>query len=142
MERLTTIPQASLIKCCSCIEESDCYYSSCGEIEKAISRLREYENLEGQGLLLKFPCKVGDTVWINTNPSNITGELDDFGRPVETYECYVRAFSVWNEYIKIHLTCKNPKRDVGCHITENDIGKTAFLTQSEAEASLKIMSEE
>lgn len=92
--------------------------------------------------MLKLPCKVGDTVWINTNPANVTAELDDFGKPIETYECYVRAFSVWNEYIKIHLTCKNPKRDVGCYITENDFGKTVFLTQSEAEEALAKMKKE
>ncbi len=104
--------------------------------------IREWRTLEEQGLLLKLPCKVGDTVWINTNPANVTAELDDFGKPVETYECYVRAFSVWNGYIQIHITCKNPKRNVGSYITEEDFGKTVFLTQAEAEKALKGMERE
>lgn len=30
---------------------------------KAIDRLAEYENAEETGLLVRFPCKVGDTLW-------------------------------------------------------------------------------
>lgn len=29
----------------------------------AIQRLAEYEDMEEQGLLVRLPCKVGDTVW-------------------------------------------------------------------------------
>lgn len=32
----------------------------------AIQKLAEYEDLEAQGLLLKLPCKVGDTVYAVT----------------------------------------------------------------------------
>ncbi|MDU7031304.1 hypothetical protein [uncultured Robinsoniella sp.] len=47
MKRLTTIPQAALIKCCDCIEKSNCYSDiSCNEIDKALERLRQYENTE------------------------------------------------------------------------------------------------
>ena len=28
-------------------------------------KLREYEQLEEQGLLLRLPCKVGDTIYVN-----------------------------------------------------------------------------
>lgn len=33
------------------------------EIEAVYHKLREYENLEEQGRLVKLPCKVGDTVY-------------------------------------------------------------------------------
>lgn len=33
------------------------------EIESVYEKLRHYENLEEQGLLLRLPCKVGDTVY-------------------------------------------------------------------------------
>lgn len=47
MKRLTTIPQAALIKCCNCIEKQSCYGDiSCNEIDKALERLRQYENTE------------------------------------------------------------------------------------------------
>ena len=45
MDRLTNVKYNDLIKCQDCIEESNCYEDSCGEIEKAIHRLREYENI-------------------------------------------------------------------------------------------------
>ena len=32
---------------------------------QAYFKLKDYEDLEEQGLLLKLPCKVGDTVWDN-----------------------------------------------------------------------------
>lgn len=45
MKRLTTIPQAAMIKCCGCIEESNCYSDiSCDEIFEGIKKLKEYED--------------------------------------------------------------------------------------------------
>lgn len=45
MNRLTTVPQAALIKCCGCSEESNCYSEiSCDEISKGIKKLRSYED--------------------------------------------------------------------------------------------------
>lgn len=32
--------------------------------DKILTKLAEYEDLEEQGLLLKLPCKVGDSVFI------------------------------------------------------------------------------
>ena len=36
---------------------------SCYSTKRIIERLAEYEDLEEQGLLLRLPCKVGDTVY-------------------------------------------------------------------------------
>lgn len=45
MNRLTSIPQASMIKCCGCIEESNCYSDiSCNEIFEGIKKLKAYED--------------------------------------------------------------------------------------------------
>ena len=41
-------------------EEKSC--KNC-HIQKAFEKLAEYEDLEEQGLLLRLPCKVGDTVY-------------------------------------------------------------------------------
>ncbi|MEY8352487.1 hypothetical protein AALB39_03925 [Lachnospiraceae bacterium 54-53] len=54
MKRLTTVPQASMIKCCGCIEESNCYSDiSCDEIFKGIKKLKAYEDtgLEPEDIL-------------------------------------------------------------------------------------------
>lgn len=42
-----------------------------------IERLGKYEDLEEQGRLLKLPCKVGDTVYV-----------DNTILPIEDMECY------------------------------------------------------
>lgn len=45
MNRLTTVPQASLIKCCGCIEESNCYGEmACNQVTKGIEKLKLYED--------------------------------------------------------------------------------------------------
>ena len=46
-----------------CSERGGCA-NGC-EIIKMYRKLAGYENLEEQGLLLKLPCKVGDTVYVS-----------------------------------------------------------------------------
>ncbi len=87
-------------------------------------RLKHYEDLEEQGLLLKLPCKVGNTVYkIFMNcPNNF--------KP---------------EYCKDHEgSCEKCNHRVpiiisGTFSFQNikDFGKTVFLTQAEAEEALK-----
>ena len=45
--------------------------------DKILTKLAVYEDLEEQGLLVRLPCKVGDTVWVVTSPINVL-------RPAET----------------------------------------------------------
>lgn len=61
MERLTNV-QGVCIKCIGCIEESNCE-QECDAIENCTMKLKEYEDLEERGLLVKLPCKVGDTLY-------------------------------------------------------------------------------
>ena len=63
MERLTNF-WGNLKKCVECAKNSNCYSSqSCGHIAEAIAKLRDYEDLEEQGKLLKLSCAVGDMVY-------------------------------------------------------------------------------
>lgn len=48
------------VQCPKICNQSFC--ESC-PIQKAFDKLAHYEDLEEQGLLLKLPCKVGDTVY-------------------------------------------------------------------------------
>ena len=74
-------------------------------------KLREYEDLEDQGLLLRLPCKVGDTVYcIRT--------LMDFENAKIQREVIVEKF-------RLEMLC--------------DIGYAYFLTKAEAERKLKEM---
>ena len=48
-----------------CPNSSECEFGcDFKDIKDMYNKLKEYEDLEEEGLLLKLPCKVGDTVYI------------------------------------------------------------------------------
>ena len=77
-------------------------------------KLADYEDAEEQGLLLRLPCKVGDIVY------RIINQRDNYDDTV-----YQIVSSTIFELSMI-----------------NKIGKTVFLTQTEAEQKLKEMESE
>lgn len=89
--------------------------------------IREWRNAEEQGLLLKLPCKVGDTVY------NIVPHLSLEGTYAEgsTYNEDVVSYIQINED-SILLVFKN-----GLAKNINQIGITVFLTQAEVEKALE-----
>lgn len=102
-------------------------------------KLKEYEDLEQQGLLPKLPCKVGDTVWelckcddgiYRIFPMKVT-QVIPYGsvRWVKGKEP-----TVWNIYAVSDYT--------DMYKSFYDFGKTVFLTQAEAEEALKRMERE
>ncbi len=60
------------------------------DVKDAIRKLADYEDAEEQGLLLRLPCRVGDTVYyINFYQGNIEEDtVMEFS--LETYDWYVR----------------------------------------------------
>ncbi len=96
-----------------------------GQITNAIAKLRDYEDLEEQGKLLKPPCAVGDTVYYLDRFCSGTS-LDCPCRPCESCEDY--KLEIYEGKFKLN--------DI------NDFGKTVFLTREEAEATLKELEEE
>lgn len=121
-----------------------------------IEKLSTYEGLEEQKRLIKLPCKVGDTVYV-----------DNAMLPIEDMECYedidnkiplyfpARVVSfrfAKRNWMKIAVKAKwlhewiddetGPESDyIECEknftILLSMIGKTVFLTQAEAEEKLK-----
>lgn len=87
-----------------CVCEKDIFW-------KIVNKLKEYEDLEEQGKLLKLPCKVGDTVYITFRIS------EEFGG---------------GELIE--------ESSFDLDMVE-EMGKTVFLTKEEAEAALREMNE-
>lgn len=82
-----------------------------------------YKNAEEQGLLLRLPCKVGDTVYSIANDGKIY--------PVKA----TREVRIVNGVL--HIICESCRySDL---VSYDDIGKTVFLTQAEAEQKLKEM---
>lgn len=63
MKRLTKRYASHIAVVCDNCEEkgSYCDTSVCRDVMR--NRLAEYEDAEEQGLLVRLPCKVGDTVW-------------------------------------------------------------------------------
>lgn len=101
--------------------ENDCNDSCmkiipCKWYTKAIEKLKRYEDLEEQGRLIKLPCKVGDTVYVIVR-KNISVQK-------------IQRATIDSE-MKIEFCTK--RRGFALF----DIGKTVFLTKSEAEAKLK-----
>lgn len=90
----------------------------CDDWEKDIrDKLAEYEDLEEQGLLLRLPVKVGDTVYIPF-----------INRIIEK-----RVISIIVQRSFIVVYCENNSHPFSCE----DFGKTVFLTREEAEQKLK-----
>lgn len=98
------------------------------DIPKIISKYQEYKDLEEQDLLIKLPCKVGDTVYC----INDTGTKK---KPNYVIEEYIVDNYMMGEHLGIIICSK----ETGW-MEEGDIeiiGKTVFLTKEEAEQVLK-----
>ena len=105
-----------------------------GSVDELKNALGHYEDLEEQGLLLKLPCKVGDMVWDN-----------DFGKPC-AYTITGFSLGTGEDYIDEPVTekeivyyCSNSSGSITESFAAIEIGKTVFLTQTEAEQKLKEM---
>lgn len=138
MERLTERSKKTSHEngvCCTHFRSKECnaVYGNCADNckweEEAWSKLVTYEDLEEQGLLLKLPCKLGDTVY----------EVQEIRKRIQPYTI-----------ISIHISrCSilfgwELKDGKGIYSTVNGfcdyaIGKTVFLTQEQAEQKLKEM---
>lgn len=93
------------------------------------NKWQEYKDLEEQGLLVRLPCKVGDTVYVPTR--NFVSELRITLVSVDTNEMAMYFSWLLNSGIYPNLD--------GFHGYE--LGKTVFLTREEAEKKLEEMNE-
>ena len=96
-------------------------------MDNCLHKLAEYEDLEEQGLLLRLPCKAGDTVWYIDN--------DDDDYPLEFIITKIDVEE--NGYLRYHAREKDNCGKIG--FIKDDIGKTVFLTKEEAEQALAEM---
>ena len=89
---------------------------------KAYFKLKEYEDLEEQGRLIKLPCKIGSVLYeINDLTGFITERDID---KIEIFECPTpHIFLTSGRYYRMSAS--------------RDFGRTVFATKSEAEAKLK-----
>ena len=105
----------------------NCIYGLCKWIRECLLKLKEYEDLEEQGLLLKLPCKIGDTVYqlINSHiyEYKVIGICFDIFQNKWMYEV---AYQIGLEWFKTM-----------CDFDAFGKSKTVFLTKEEAEKALE-----
>lgn len=101
----------------------------CEEIDAVYRKLKDYEDAEEQGLLLRLPCKVGDILYFAHHDRVISSEVlsAKYHAEAENHGVFIR------ERLTIDV------EGVSAGIDFCDIGKTVFLTREEAEAKLKEM---
>ena len=100
---------------------------------KASEKLAEYEDLEEQALLMRLPCKVGDTVWelCLCDDGNyrifpmIVKTISEYG----TLKQVKKGITIWNIYAESDYTYM--------YKSFADFGKTVFSTKEEAEKKLE-----
>lgn len=112
----------------------------CEEIDAVYRKLKDYEDAEEQGLLLRLPCKVGDTVWVVTSPFNVFDGIEyDENMKDEVYEAFISSVTFYECGEQYRIYAKATNHFIGAYFRKCDFGKTVFLTKEEAEAKLKEM---
>ena len=124
---------------------------------KVIDKLGEYEDAEENGLLVRLPCKVGDTVWVNsqTLPSSVntwcytkTLEYEELPMFFEARVVSIKCARHKTLKLAIKANCFCRSEYGNCEYTKvveycnksypfSAVGKTVFLTREEAEQALK-----
>lgn len=98
--------------------------------DKILTKLAVYEDLEEQGLLVRLPCKIGDTVYrVNAGAKQpiILMTVSEIHFLCYKNERTVRFDAIDKEYM-----------GESCYRLE-DIGRIVFLTHEEAEKKLEEM---
>ena len=94
-------------------------------------KLKDYEDLEEQGRLVILPCKVGDTLY------RVNKGAKEPVIMMRVLQLHIKQLHKDRTAIKI-ITINDDDMGENCYFLEN-IGKTVFLTQAEAEQRLKEM---
>lgn len=103
------------------------FYRNMWAMAELREKLKNYEDAEEQGLLLRLLCKVGDTVYC----------IED----KQVWCCTIEKISISKNngtWIEISFPEEMPSI-VSMEFYPSDIGKTVFLAREEAEAKLKEM---
>lgn len=109
------------------------------QFAKWFEELKEYQDLEEQGLLLKLLCKIGDNVY--QIPSKVNYDLNVLHRHDANNRVYHQKVSkivLDGEYW--YLECdKDREYGTGRICLDRSFGETWFLTKEAAEQALKGM---
>ena len=94
-------------------------------------KLKDIEDAEEQGLLLRLPCKVGDKLY----------RITPYAKEpiITTHVLQINIKQFFNEKIIVRIDVMD-KMGESCYFLD-DIGKKIFLSREEAEAKLAEMEE-
>lgn len=100
-------------------------------LDQIAEKLTNMEQMEEKGILVRLPCKVGDTVYTVSYRYECTCN----------YDC--KVFQKWK--CEDNIPCEYEKKEYFvkksqfCLTMLNSLGKTVFLTREEAEKALEEM---
>lgn len=108
------------------------HYTNCEEGYCAIEKLAAYEDTEEQGLLLRLPCKVGDTLY------RVNKGAKEPVIMMRVIQLYIKQIHKDRTVMRIDAI-NDADMGESCYLP-CDIGERIFLTREEAEAKLAEMS--
>jgi hypothetical protein len=103
----------------------------CEEIDAVYRKLKDYEDAEEQGLLLRLPCKVGDTLY------RVNKGAKEPVIMMRVIQLYIKQIHKDRTVMRIDAI-NDADMGESCYLP-CDIGERIFLTREEAEAKLKEM---
>ena len=128
------------------IEELKLEYNLKSDILKRVERsnvdfIDEIMMFRGKitdGRLIEIPCKVGDTVYLISNPINVTSyENDEEDETLKIFDCKISSITFYKTSNQIRLYWDG--EFVAYYLSIEDIGRVVFLTREEAEQALQRM---
>ena len=112
--------------CMKCAEQHE-------KLAEWLEELKSYKDLEEQGLLVRLPCKIGDTVY------RVNAGAKQPIIPMTVLEIHFLCYK--NERAVRFDTIDKEDMGQSCYRLE-DIGRIVFLTNEEAEKKLEEMNHE
>lgn len=110
------------------IDESSCKMRCCNKCDMYRKELQHYKDLEEKGLLVELPCKFGDTVYDLQKMRNRI-------QPLVITSIQIEKNGIFYSWELVGVGMYHNVAG----FEESQIGKTVFLTQSEAEKALADM---
>ncbi len=101
----------------------------CEEIDAVYRKLKDYEDAEEQGLLLRLPCKIGDTLY------RVNKGAKEPVIMMRIIQLYIKQIHKDRTVMRIDAI-NDADMGESCYLP-CDIGERIFLTRAEAEAKLK-----
>ena len=119
--------------CMKCAEQHE-------KLAEWLEELKSYKEAEEQGLLVRLPCKVGDTVWVVTSPINVFDYDEyDVDAEYEVYESFLSSVSYYASGEQFRIYAKVTNSFIAAYFRECDFGESIFFTREEAEKKLEEM---